>query len=141
MGVITYGCYYLEEGKQGKRQEKTNQKTFQGLLLNSYVFTCQEVLSFVPSPVPPSIQQVFTKYVLRTGKVSILYTQPGLTLWWILAEGRVYEGPGFSRYQIKLNLTLVVHGSSDNSNNSQSLELSILPSHDVATGFVWLLST
>ena len=73
--------------------------------------------------------------------MSILYTQPGLTLWWIRAEDRVYEGPGFSRYQAKLNLTLVVHGSSDNSNNSQTLELSVPPSHDVATGFVWLLST
>ena len=27
MGAITYGCYHFEEGKQGKRQEKTNQKT------------------------------------------------------------------------------------------------------------------
>ena len=90
----------------------------------------------------PSIYSASICIMCRNcAKVSILYTQPGLTLWWIRAEDRVYEGLGFSRYQAKLNLTLVVHGSSDNSNNSQTLELSVPPSHEVATGFVWLLST
>jgi len=57
---------YLPPPKKQKQTNKQNQNTFQGPLLNSYVFTCQEVLSFVPSPVPPSIQQVF---VLCAGTV------------------------------------------------------------------------